>query len=295
MSPADATALGGRASDAENPWASESFIGFDSAWTDNPRAPGAIAALVVASDGTATFHPPRLSRFAEALAFIDEVATGYTLIALDQPTIVRNAAGMRPAERVAAAAISWLGGGVQPASRSKTGMFCDAAPIWPFLAALGAADDPMAARAASNGRHVMEVFPALAIPAFDAGCAARKAAAKYNPANPRFRPDDWRRVARAAAAQFDRWQLAEPACWCRDAAALLRPRKADQDRLDAMLCLAIALHWRLAPSAESIMIGDLDDGYIVAPLAPALRDRLTAAAALRGVAIDGRPAAVSGR
>ncbi|MBI0476819.1 DUF429 domain-containing protein [Sphingomonas sp. MA1305] len=267
--------------------AAETFIGFDSAWTDSPRAPGAICAVTLAHDGTATFHPPRLARFANALAFIEVVAGDYTLIALDQPTIVNNPTGMRPAERVAAAAISWLGGGVQPASRAKTGMFCDAAPVWPFLDALGATDDPLAARQAPDGRYVMEVFPALAIPAFDASHAGHKTAAKYNPANARFRPDDWHRVALAAAAQFDRWGLAEPAAWCRDAAQHPRPRKADQDRLDAMLCCAIALHWRRAPAAQSIMIGDLATGYIVAPLAPALRDRLHAAAAARGVPIDG--------
>jgi predicted RNase H-like nuclease len=35
-------------------------------------------------------------------------------MALDQPTIVRNATSMRAAERAAASLISWLGGGVQP-------------------------------------------------------------------------------------------------------------------------------------------------------------------------------------
>ncbi|WP_198665791.1 MULTISPECIES: DUF429 domain-containing protein [unclassified Sphingomonas] len=267
--------------------AAETFVGFDSAWTDNPRAPGAICAVALAADGTATFHPPRLARFGDALDFIEAVAADYTLIALDQPTIVANPTGMRPAERVAAAAISWLGGGVQPASRARTGMFCDAAPIWPFLAALGANDDPLAAREAAAGRHVMEVFPALALAAFEPAFACRRGAPKYNPSNPLYRPDDWRRVAAAAATQYDRWQLPEPAAWCQDAATLSRPRKADQDRLDAMLCLAIALHWRRAPAGQSIMIGDLDSGYIVAPLAPALCDRLRVAAALHGVAIDG--------
>lgn len=270
--------------------AAQTFIGFDSAWTDNPRAPGAICAVTLAAEGAPTFHPPRLARFADALAFVDAVAADYTLVALDQPTIVRNPTGMRPAERVAAAAISWLGGGVQPASRARTGMFCDAAPVWPFLAALSAVDDPLAAREAADGRYIMEVFPALAIPAFDTGHAARGAAARYNPANARFRPDDWRRVAHTAAAQFARWHLAEPAGWCRNAAALPRPRKADQDRLDAMLCLAVALHWRHAPAAESIMIGDLASGYIVAPLAPALRDRLHTAARDRSVPVNGAAA-----
>ena len=67
---------------------------------------------------------------------------GVTLVALDQPTIVPNAAGARPVERLAASLMGWLGGGVQPANTGRTGLFCPAAPIWRFLAALGATHDP---------------------------------------------------------------------------------------------------------------------------------------------------------
>ena len=110
----------------------EVYVGFDSAWTDNERAPGAICALEIAGGGLRRFHPPRLVRFAEALEFIREVRSpnGVTLVALDQPTIVRNHTSLRPVERVAASLISWLGGGVQPSNRSKIGMFCDNSPKW---------------------------------------------------------------------------------------------------------------------------------------------------------------------
>ena len=50
-----------------------------------------------------------------------------TLVAIDQPTIVPDQSSMRPAERIAASAISWLGGGVQPANRARVGMFDDEA------------------------------------------------------------------------------------------------------------------------------------------------------------------------
>jgi predicted RNase H-like nuclease len=84
-----------------------------------------------------------------------------TLVAIDQPTIVPNQSGMRPAERVAASAISWLGGGVQPANRSRIGMFDDGAPIWRFLTNLGALENPERTRSADDGLYIMEVFPAL--------------------------------------------------------------------------------------------------------------------------------------
>jgi predicted RNase H-like nuclease len=45
------------------------------------------------------------------------------VVTIDQPTMVPNPGGMRPVDKVAASLISWLGGGVQPANRSKKGMF----------------------------------------------------------------------------------------------------------------------------------------------------------------------------
>lgn len=269
--------------------AAATYVGFDSAWTDNEKAPGAICAILLRPGVAPEFHAPRLTRFADALAFIETTSAGsdHTLIALDQPTIVPNASGMRPAERVAAAAISWMGGGVQPANRGKTGMFCDTAPIWPFLAALGATEDPPAARTATRGRYLMEVFPALALASLEPAFFARRGAPKYNPANRRhFRLDDWRAVAATTASWFERWALVEPASWCRAAGALSSPRKADQDRLDAMICLVVALYWRIEAPERSIMIGDTVSGYIVAPASTDVRRRLAAAAATRNVAIE---------
>jgi predicted RNase H-like nuclease len=75
-----------------------------------------------------------LASFSEAEAIIraETLEVGKSLIALDQPTIVPNLSGSRPVDKVAGALISWVGGGVQPANRSKLGMFDDAAPIWRF-------------------------------------------------------------------------------------------------------------------------------------------------------------------
>ncbi|ACL56572.1 hypothetical protein [Methylobacterium nodulans] len=95
--------------------------------------------------------PP--TSFDAALAAIEAegAACSLRLVALDQPTLVPNATGMRPVDRVAASLISWLGGGVQPANRAKIGMFDDAAPHWRFKERLGATEDPEASRGASNG------------------------------------------------------------------------------------------------------------------------------------------------
>ncbi len=114
------------------------------------------------------FQAPRLVSFARAHAFIRAASSddGCTLLALDQPTIVPNATGMRPVERAAASLISWLGGGVQPSNTGRLGMFCSASPIWRLLTELGAVENPEEARLATQGLYLMEVFPALALASF---------------------------------------------------------------------------------------------------------------------------------
>jgi predicted RNase H-like nuclease len=64
------------------------------------------------------------------------------------------------------------------------------------------------------------------------------------------------------------------------------PSKSDQDRLDATLCLLIAIRWRLASRSESAMLGDLNSGYIVAPVRETVMTRLRKEAAHRNVAVD---------
>lgn len=266
------------------------YIGFDSAWADNPRAPGAISAVGIEAGTPAEFHPPRLASFEQALAFIGQVRspTGTTIVALDQPTVVPNATSMRPVERAAAALISWIGGGVQPSNRGRARMFGDAAPIWRFLASLGAIEDPERAREDANGLFLIEVFPALALPALAPDFLGRHAGPRYNPARRRtFRATDWIRVAQAAAAEADALGCDALASWCSRAGCITQPRKADQDMLDAALCTLIALRWRLRPRQESMLLGDLSSGYMVLPTTLAVRDRLVAAARKCSVPVDG--------
>ncbi|MFW7267239.1 DUF429 domain-containing protein [Gluconacetobacter sp. Hr-1-5] len=266
------------------------YIGFDSAWTDNPKAPGAICAVGIENGHPTSFHAPRLVSFDQALAFIQTVRTesGITLVALDQPTIVPNAAGMRPVERVAATLVSWLGGGVQPANRGRSGMFCNASPIWRFLTALNAKEDPEEARLAASGLYLMEVFPALALASLGDGFFGRLNAPRYNPARAKtFRVADWVRVTACAAQQARLLGCTELAEWCRAAGKSVRPRKSDQDKLDAALCVLIALHWRLRRREASLLIGDRCSGYMVLPASPPVREYLTRSARNLSVRIDG--------
>ncbi|CAO4142063.1 hypothetical protein LPLAFNJD_LOCUS1096 [Methylorubrum aminovorans] len=266
-----------------------SIIGFDSAWTDSPKAPGAISVIRIDDKGRRTFVPPSLVSFDAALTVIQTEASfsALRIVALDQPTIVPNLTSLRPVDRVAASLISWLGGGVQPANRSKIGMFDDAAPVWRFKERLGATEDPEASRSASAGLFLMEVFPALALPSFGPAFCGRLLGPRYNPARRKtFTLAGWQAVIdvmrlRALTESVD--GLCE---WADALAAVSAPKKADQDQLDAALCALIGLHWQMAPREASIMIGDRTFGYMIVPASTDVRARLKSAADKAGVPID---------
>jgi predicted RNase H-like nuclease len=49
----------------------------------------------------------------------------------------------------------------------------------------------------------------------------------------------------------------------------------------------IALHWRIKSRDESVLLGDFDTGYMVAPAIPEVRARLRSAAQKYAVAMNG--------
>ncbi|MGA2607467.1 MAG: DUF429 domain-containing protein [Terriglobia bacterium] len=265
------------------------FVGFDSAWTDNPRAPGAVCAASLGQGERFRFEAPTLVCFGQAADFIESVKNDHcvTIVAIDQPTIVPNCTGMRRVDRVAGSIVGWIGGGVQPANRSRVRMFDNDAPIWRFLSRLDCIQDPECAQTAQSGLFLIEVFPALALPSIDSAFFGRLKGPRYNPNRRKtFRIDDWCRVVDAVAAEACRFGCNELAEWC-GARAIDQLRKPDQDLLDSTICLLVAIRWRLGPRQSSAMIGDLSNGYMVTPVSEAVRARLTAAARQRGVQIDG--------
>lgn len=266
------------------------IVGFDSAWTDKLTAPGAVCAIRSDAQGRRSSSEPELATFDQALEFIaaERARCDVCIVALDQPTIVPNLTSMRPVDRVAASLISWLGGGVQPANRSKIGMFDDAAPVWRFKNRLGANDDPEAARSASSGLFLIEVFPALALPSLEAAHFGRLLAPRYNPEKRRrFRSPDWTSVTEAVRRHAAMEIVPELALWAQKASSLAAPRKGDQDKLDAAICALVGLMWRTKSRTETIMIGDLETGYMIAPTSADVRSKLRMAALRSGVAVDG--------
>jgi predicted RNase H-like nuclease len=275
------------------PPCSWTIVGFDSAWTDKLTAPGAVCAIRSDAQGRRSSSEPQLATFDQALEFIaaERLSCDLCIVALDQPTIVPNLTSMRPVDRVAASLISWLGGGVQPANRSKIGMFDDAAPIWRFKSRLGASDDAERARSASSGLFLVEVFPALALPTLEATYFGRLLAPRYNPEKRRrFRQPDWSSVTEVVRRHATTEIVPELALWAQQVSSLATPRKGDQDKLDAAICALVGLMWRTKPRTETIMVGDQDTGFMIAPANANVRSKLNLAALKLGVAIDGAAA-----
>ncbi|MDP3523841.1 MAG: DUF429 domain-containing protein [Hoeflea sp.] len=265
-----------------------SIVGFDSAWTDNPKAQGAICIIRTGTKGPRLHLALILATFAEATEIIqnERVQVAKCLVALDQPTIVPNNQGSRPVDKVVASLISWVGGGVQPANRSKMGMFDDTAPIWRFKNGLNAVEDPEAARSAASGLFLIEVFPALALINLNDVFCRRLAQPKYNPVyRKRFRIEHWQAVIEAIRSFGVTGALSQVHEWCDEHIANVAPRKSDQDKVDAIICALIGLHWIVAPRDHSVAIGDLTNGYMIAPATNGIHTRLVNAAAKHGVPI----------
>lgn len=98
---------------------------------------------------------------------------------------------------------------------------------------------------------------------------------KYNPERRKtFSISDWQHVCGLASAVFRARGLVGIAQWIDDAGGITSPRKRDQDRLDACLCLVVALCF--VQSTDCLMVGNRQTGYIIVPYGTELRAELEA-------------------
>ena len=167
-------------------------------------------------------------------------------------------------------------------------MFGDHAPIWRFLDQLRMRQNPAAARKEAKGRFLIEVFPALALTVIASETWERRRAAKYNPINKLFRLDDWNMIVNSIARVFDELEMNETISTadCMKN-SFQRPRKRDQDQLDSLLCLLIAIQWRHAPQDRCVVIGDSESGYMVTPVTRSVREVLADGAKRFEVPLNG--------
>lgn len=266
----------------------EAFVGFDPAWGGN--RPGAIACAIFQGDKLERTTLPRLASFDDAARIIEELQEECddVLIAIDQPIIVPNRYGVRPVDPVAHAlmdAIFSIGLFVNRGDKGQRRHFGDRAPVWRFIGQIGPTgysgmsdnddrrafvDFEVAKRPGKGATHLIEVYPALALPALNRVFMDRRSAARYNPDNRRrpypFSLDDWRLVCETVGSYAKQFHIPTLYEWAGKMRKLAEPEKEHQDRLDASICLIIALQWRNGRQIDGMcVIGDLNTGYIVTP------------------------------
>ena len=270
----------------------QAFVGFDSAWAG--RNKGAIAYVIFQGDVLQESRSPQSSLFHDAAQIIRELQREChdVLVAIDQPIIVPNYSSSRPVDRVAGSLMGRLRSGVQPANRSKTAMFGDKAPIWKFIDDIGASLDFEAAETASGQTHLIEVYPALALPTLEPEFMERKSAARYDPTKPKnFCLADWQQVCETVHPCAADFGLDSMSRWAKDMAGLASPKKSHQDEIDAMTCLIVALQWRRKLAWHEVSaIGDLETGYMVTPTSHTTRNILQDACGKRNVSFYCREA-----
>lgn len=198
-----------------------------------------------------------------------------TIVLLDQPTIVRNAAGQRPVENLVASPVSLRYGGMQPANTSREEMFGREAPVWRFLTRFGGPANP---REPLADTRVFETYPVLAMIALGWTLPDPRRRTgrlpKYNPERRTFAISDWRYVCQRTASECSARGLPGLARWLNLRAANPSPRKSDQDGLDACICLLVAFD--LAERRECLLVGNMDTGYVVVPFEGRLHEELRA-------------------
>lgn len=251
------------------------LVGFDSAWTSINR--GAMVGVLFTAHGFKELGAPLVVNYQEAERKIQEWQSDHrpeaTIIMVDQPIIVNNAAGQRPVENIAGSAVSRRRGGMQPANTGKENTFGRGAPVWPFLGRFGGPGNPLEPL---RDTLVLETYPALALIALgwtlnDSRLTGRLP--KYNPkSKKKFSALDWQHVCGWVTCEFRKRGLADLVRWLEKAGLDQSPVKGDQDCLDACICLLAALH--LVEQKECMMVGDLATGYIVVPWGKNLSEEL---------------------
>lgn len=256
--------------------ASQLLVGFDSAWTRGNS--GALVGAIRRPCGEwSELGTPEVADFQVAAKLIQQWKTekepDSVVVMLDQPTIVRNKSGQRPVENLVAGPVSRAYGGVQPANLGRSEMFGKGAPIWEFLKEFGGPADLLLP---PRSAWVIETYPALALlslgwalPDPDRGLRLPK----YNPARRKtFRIEDWAHVCELLRADLWSAGLLGIADWLGALAQSTRPRKSDQDGIDACLCLAVGI--RLIEGGRCLVVGDNQSGYILVPWSQALSQQV---------------------
>jgi predicted RNase H-like nuclease len=232
------------------------FIGVDLGWVNGATG---LASLEFHQGSLRLRDLSLAAQHSEVLAWIaDQVGDGPAMIAVDAPTIIRNATGQRSGERLLNAEFRKFGLNCHPANlgrpfAGKTNAFSQALEAQGF--AHTAEITPR-----TPGRYQIEVFPHASIVRFF-GLDYRLPYKKGSVAD---------RVTQLKRLRSFLYSLkrCEPPCVLKRLPAIPAggiARKHVEDRLDAIVCAYTGAHYWFWGTARNSVFGDAESGFLVTP------------------------------
>ncbi len=241
------------------------FCGVDLGWV---AAPSGLCCLEWRDGCLRAGELARRDRLDEVLAWL-QAAIGPEepgLIAVDAPTLIPNATGMRQPDRLAHQYFGRYHAGCYPANLGRP----FAARTLGFgrqLEALGFAHAPEL-EPQRPGRYQIEVFPHAAI----VQLFRLDRILKYKKGRVAERRAELRRLQVLLAEQLPArepsltWPTGLPPDLARDLTTCRGAElKAVEDRLDSLVCAYVAAYWWYWGLARNQVLGDRASGYIVVP------------------------------
>ena len=67
---------------------------------------------------------------------------------------------------------------------------------------------------------------------------------------------------------------------------LTKPTKSEQDCMDSVICVLIGYIWLACERSASMLLGDLETGYIATPVSESTGERLMKASLQKGVPVN---------
>jgi predicted RNase H-like nuclease len=232
------------------------ITGFDSAWGGTQR--GAMCDLWI-DKGTGCIEidsPPVSVRWREAIQRVVSYAQHtHHILAIDQGLGVPNQDGLRPGAKMLAKALGKMECSAYPSNRSNDSCFGPNAGIWAFLTALqqhGYDHKPMSVPQSKTGRYYFECYPHPTIIALLNRLKVLKYKCRHgNQAEWKVLVDFLTTLPVINLPRF--------------VDELAFQNKANEDKLDSIVCAYTAVLWWQHGVAQSSMIGNMKDGYIVTP------------------------------
>ncbi|MEP0817281.1 DUF429 domain-containing protein [Trichocoleus sp. FACHB-46] len=237
------------------------FLGIDLGWRSQPTG---LCCLEWREDKLHLLNLERLEAIADVLLWVDysAPAEASAVIAVDAPTLIPNATGMRLPDRLTHKHFGRYHAGCYPANLGLP--FAERTVAFGLsLEARGFAHAPVLA-AQQSGRYQIEVFPHPAmIHLFGLPQILKYKKGKLSD----------RRLELLKLRQHilqDLTQL-EPSLFVPDATLVPEiptkgtEMKAVEDQLDALICAYVAAHWWYWGLERNLVLGDRETGYIVIP------------------------------